>query len=239
MIISEDSPTRRPPVTLDPRSVLYLDGIRYSTELLDLAFRRLEQNLENLTDREEAESGLGLLIVEAISDAWAFVDSFHRLRELVQQLPGLKQNQPQLQIFLRQSTQVKELRRYVQHLRNEIDDFVEAKMPLWGTVSWTLCNPKTGQQENHIIVPGTYFNDCRVVGCTFDTYAGQFIEKLVLHVGQIRVDLANLHACAAKFWQWFEEHVKPTFDSDKCHGSDVHFKFEIRPVKDAAPKEAT
>lgn len=237
MIVPENSPTRRMPVTLDHRSILYLDGIRYSTQLVDLAYSRLEGTLEKLLHKDDKQGAVGNLIVEAISDAWAFVDSLHRLRGLVQQLPGLKQNQPQLQIFLRKSKQAEDFRHYIQHLRNNIDDHVRTKMPLWGTISWTWTNPETGLAENHMIIPGTYFSDCRVVGCTFDTHAGHFIENLVLHVGPIRVDLAGLHSRVAQFWEWFEGHIKPTFDADKRHGSDVHVTLWIKPIEGAVATE--
>ncbi len=79
MIVSENSPTRRMPVTLDHRSILYLDGIRYSTQLVDLAYSRLEGTLEKLVHKDDKQGAVGNLIVEAISDAWAFVDSLHRL----------------------------------------------------------------------------------------------------------------------------------------------------------------
>ncbi len=226
------------PKNLEPRSVLFLDGIRYSTELVDLAFRRLERNLEIIANHKADEGDLGFLIVEAISDAWAFVDSYHRLRGLIQQLPGLKQKQPKLQIFLRQSVQIDDLRNYIQHLRTIIDEFVETKMPLWGSVSWTRRDPETGIQENHIIIPGTYFNDCRVTGCVFDSHIGEFIEKLVLEVGLKRVDLAELHNGVERFWKWFEEHLKPTFENDECNSADAHIKLEVRPVEGQAPKGA-
>ena len=101
MIVSENSPTRRMPVTLDPRSILYLDGIRYSTQLVDLAYSRLEGTLEKLVHKDDQQGAVGNLIVEAISDAWAFVDSLHRrgaalnqTHATVQPQHGAPQEQP-------------------------------------------------------------------------------------------------------------------------------------------------
>ena len=41
MIIDEGSPFRRLPSELDRRQALFLDGIRYSVEMADLAHTRL------------------------------------------------------------------------------------------------------------------------------------------------------------------------------------------------------
>lgn len=84
MIISDGSPLRRLPSELDRRQALFLDGIRYSVEMADLAYTRLRQTLFNLA--EQRGSGTSLdhwLFVSAVQDAWSLIDSLHRLRGLL------------------------------------------------------------------------------------------------------------------------------------------------------------
>src|SRR3990170_1900754 len=112
MLVPPESSLRRVPVNLDARTVGFLDAIRYSFEIIDLAQGRLETTLERIATRPEGHPA-GALIVEATADAWLLVDSLHRLRELVQQCPGLRQNESEVQLLLRGTSVVEGLRNYV------------------------------------------------------------------------------------------------------------------------------
>jgi hypothetical protein len=95
--------------------VFYLDGLRYSFQMASLVSRRIRETLDeiasNYPDNYTEEQ-----ITSGLLDAWTLVDICHRVRELVQQTPKLSQNQPGIQIFLRGTGQVENLRHYVQHL---------------------------------------------------------------------------------------------------------------------------
>ncbi len=144
MLITKTSLLRRIPKNVETRTVLFLDGIRYSIEIIDLAFRRLQETIEMISQMENKSDELSPKIVEAMSDAWVIIDSAHRLRELVCQFPKLKQKEPNVQLFLRNTEVVENLRNFVQHFRSGIDSFVEKGMPLWGTLSWAgSANPRT------------------------------------------------------------------------------------------------
>ncbi|MDX6379852.1 MAG: hypothetical protein QOI57_876 [Rubrobacteraceae bacterium] len=70
------------------------------------------------------------------------VDSLQRLRGLLKQMPGSKNKSPGLQVFLRNTDMVEDLRNMVQHLNHEIDNLVDQNEPVFGTLSWfTVLDP--------------------------------------------------------------------------------------------------
>ena len=231
VLVPRDSPIRRVPSTVDRQAVLFLDGVRYSLQIFDLASRRLARTLDAIAKLPEKADELGDLILEATCDAWTMVDSIHRLRELVEQIPRMKKNQPELQLFLRQTNQVEELRHFFQHFRTEIHTFTEQGMPLWGTLSWPTRNPETGILEDHIIVPGSYFRGEIVKGSVFDFDEGRFVERVVLQAGPERTDLVDLLEHVERFTSWYVGWFEGTISDDEHRlGADAHFKFILKPV---------
>ena len=235
-LVPKDSPLRRVPSTIDRQTVLFLDGIRYSLQIFDLAQRRLARALDTVAKLRNEPDALGDLIVEAASDAWTMIDSIHRLRELVQQVPGLKKNQPELQLFLRQTHQVEKLRHFFQHFRKGIHAFTKRGTPLWGTLSWPTRDPETGILEDHIIIPGSWFHGERVGGTVFDVQEGRYVERVALQAGPERIDLVDLIEHVERFasWYvaWFEEKVS---DDEHRLGADAHFKLTLKPATPDGP----
>jgi hypothetical protein len=164
------------------------------------------------------------LVVEAMVDAWTMIDATHRLRGLVQQLPGLKQNQPDVQLLIRKTRVVEELRNFVQHFRTEIHGFVAKRMPLWGTLSWSRVSDDTGQPECHTIVPGTLFQGTPVYSCIFDRQEGRFVDRIILEAGEARVDLDDLFDTVAAFCRWFERWYLQVYQGEQRHVADVHLR---------------
>ena len=230
MLVSADSPLRRVRNDIPVTTVFFLDGCRYAIEMTDLAFRRLEATIAAFDSRPDA---LGPQIVCAISDAWVIVDSVHRLRELVQHFPGLKKREPEVQIFLRSTKELDDLRNFVQHFRTEITRFAERRMPLWGTLSWSHAD---GEPTTHTIIPGTFYSDVGVASCVFDSQEGRFTEQMVLHAGPRRVELVEVFTAVKRFFAWFEEWCKATHSSsDARHGADAHIVFTVLRVERPAP----
>jgi hypothetical protein len=215
--------------------------------MTDLAFCRLRHTLDRIM--EPGTKSHSQEILEAMADAWLVVDSTHRLRGLVQQLPGLKQNQVPVQIFLRSTEPVERLRNFVQHLREEIKGVVETKLPLWGTLSWNTISPSTGEPRGHIIIPGSVFPDLEAVTVEFDRQEWRFVEGIVLHAGRTRVDLTAIFDRVAAFCRWFEEwHRNSLVDATKHHFNGGYVAFDVSAVlwkgrddarSDRPPKDET
>ena len=156
LIIGEGSPLRRLPANLDRKQMLFLDGIRYSVNMADLAYSRLQQTLYRLSMNQQHYEGFDLDILSAVQDAWSIVDSFHRLRGLIRQTPGFKQKSPEMRVFMQHTEKVEDLRNAVQHLNHEIDKLVGANQTVWGSVSWfAVSDPSSKSGQIGLLVAGT------------------------------------------------------------------------------------
>lgn len=159
MIIDRNSPLMRIPAQVNRRQILFLDGIRFSIEMADLAYTRLCEtlyylaiNCPNAADHSK--------FISALQDAWSIVDSVNRLRGLLKHAPGFKQNAPGQNIFIRRTAEVEDLRNVVQHLNEKIDETViPQSAPLMGVLSWiTVINPEQRQLKTCVLVAGTMYD---------------------------------------------------------------------------------
>ena len=151
---------QRLPKNLDRRQTLFLDGIRFSVEIAETAYGRLCKTLLTLANSviQKKKVRIDTLTVRAISDAWAIIDSVHRLCGLLSQMRGVKQNTPNLNLLYRQAEKVEALRNTVQHLNNEIDNLISKKLPVWGTLNWVARpNPTNDLWYTCSLAPGTVF----------------------------------------------------------------------------------
>jgi len=135
MPIGPDSPLRRIPARLESRQRLFLDGIRYSAEMTELAYARLCHTAEEATRRVNNEAELGALHSALFLDAWSMVDSIHRLRALVLSLHALDGSAPP-QPFLDSTSAFYELRNLSQHLNRRLPGMASRNEPVWGSLSW-------------------------------------------------------------------------------------------------------
>jgi hypothetical protein len=133
MIIETDSPFLHLPAELNIEQGAFLDGIRYSAQMIDLAHDRLRQTLYHIgTVEKPADSSFPC----AFHDAWSIVDSTHRLRKLLQQMPRMKQSTPGFQLFIRKTAPAKDLRDRIQHLGESMNRIATDGSPVWGTLRW-------------------------------------------------------------------------------------------------------
>lgn len=158
MIIEKESPLRHLPADLDPKQATFLDGIRYAIEMADLAYSRLTQSLHVFATEYARGSETTVndrLWASSFLDAWSIVDSVHRLRGLLAQLPQLKKSSPPYQVFERKTRDVEEMRNIVQHLNRELRHFAQNNLPVFGTIDWlTVINTDLGIVRSSVIVAG-------------------------------------------------------------------------------------
>jgi hypothetical protein len=237
-LVPPDSPLRLVPTKLDRKAVLYLDGIRYSFHIFDLAATRLAVTLEALSQVREDRSSIADTIALAISDAWMIIDSTHRLRELLQQAPKLRKKEPELQLFLRRTEVVEDLRNFFQHFRTEINDFASQAMPLWGTLTWVYIDPESGELKNFTIAPGTFFDGATIPTCTFDRLEWKYVERVLLQAGSKKVDLATLLEQVTEFAAWYTEWFRKNFPDAGHHDADLHFCIRVRAVTNPTPSQS-
>ena len=136
MLLDENSPLLRLPSTLPASQLSFLDGIRLTAEMYHLSYTRLLVQLESVSSQIGISGEVKFDTACIFLDAWSMVDSLNRFRTLVAQLPGLKQKQPTVRLFMDETLGVEALRNIVQHLRQELHSMTVAGMPVLGSLHW-------------------------------------------------------------------------------------------------------
>jgi hypothetical protein len=94
IMLSENSVLRRIPVVIEPKTAMFIDGIRHAIEIIDFAYARLSTTLTELALRPATSADLRLMSTTAFLDAWVIVDSVDRFRMLYQKFPGISFGPP-------------------------------------------------------------------------------------------------------------------------------------------------
>jgi hypothetical protein len=145
----------------------------------------------------------------------------------------LSQNLPGIQIFLRGTGQVENLRHYVQHLRSGIPNIPVQSNPLWGVLSWTPTNDKSVCYTifSGNLVGGVYGNTL-----TLDTHNLQFIAEMKLLADGIEIDLSSIleHLKKVKncISEWLEQLQQPKIQQVK--GKTVVLSFQYQKINPPA-----
>jgi len=95
--------------------------------MADIAYRRLVEELLLKTNKvHSGDEGKGIPHAFMFLDAWSFIDSVHRLRELLEQMPGIQKNESTaLKVFLGKTALIEDLRHIAQHLRREVKELAD------------------------------------------------------------------------------------------------------------------
>ena len=147
---------RNIPTDLNRRQALFIEGIRFSIETADLAYLRLRDTLIVLGTRETADPD-SPSTASAMLDAWSIIDSLHRLRGLMRNMPGIEKRDriPPIRAFFDSTTNVVKLRNTVQHLDNEIPKVLgDNDWAVLGSLSWGVIDPEKSQVTSCILLPG-------------------------------------------------------------------------------------
>jgi hypothetical protein len=156
LIVSPDSPLRRIPSLVSRRQALFIEGIRYSIDMAELAWERLCNTLLSVTqmDRSDPEDQSH---TSAMLDAWSIVDSLNRLRRLLEYMPGVKgkRKSPSYRLFMEATDQVPALRNTMQHLDTAIQDVQDNfNWAVWGSLAWAVVRPESNEILTCIFMPG-------------------------------------------------------------------------------------
>jgi len=191
------------------RASFYLDGLRYSLSMAEIAARRLKPTLDDVARLHASSQNTEAQVTSALLDAWSLVDMCHRARELVQSTPTLSPKLAGIQIFLRATPQIEELRQHVQHFRSGIPKLPDSWSPLWGSLSWI---PTHDQATCYTIFPGNLINGTTAPSISYDTHELRFTSEIVLSIGDAVVDIPSVAARMATLREtlllWLDSHPK-------------------------------
>jgi len=125
---------------MDRRQAFFLEGIRFSIEMIDVTHQRLQNVLRHISERSHAGEKLTPEPFACVlQDAWSVIDSVHRLRGLLNHIPGISKRMriPAIRYFFQDSAVVEVFRNTIQHLPEEIrNEPLDPTWSVWGNLSW-------------------------------------------------------------------------------------------------------
>lgn len=211
---SADSFLMHIPANLPPRDRVWLEAVGFSVSIADLTYERLKALLLHVADAGQFAAGDATLPL-ALADAWAFVDSAHRLSDMINRGAGDLRT-PDLgrlgRDFVAISRAVLDLRNSVQHVGHEEMERVQASgIPVWGTLSWAVVMSGTtvrmcslapgggGQKVEH-----------RLVNPAGHTFLGR-IDHIHLEAFAIRASLSDSHRALVTYARELEQGLATRF----------------------------
>jgi hypothetical protein len=156
MIIGNDSVLCKIPRALNRRQALFIEGIRLSIEMADLAHRRLRENLLRLLQPNANPEDQ--ITISVMLDAWSIVDALNRLRGLVKNMPGIQKRYriPEIRAFFDVTEQIPDLRNTVQHVETTIPGIIDDKnWAVLGSLSWSVLDSEKLLVTTYMFISGT------------------------------------------------------------------------------------
>lgn len=126
------SALRRVPIAVADDDKVVLDGIRYSLEIANRAYKRLRHTLSEISQDPDGE--YAELYVDVVSDAWTVLDSLNRLREMCESGCAFLEHDF-YRSYAQTLKQVVLLRNSHQHMNGRLEKIVADKESAWEAIS--------------------------------------------------------------------------------------------------------
>jgi hypothetical protein len=169
---------------------LCLDGVRFARGICTASYERALGRFRTFETADIVATGAPAHeVMLAVADIWSVVDSANRVRILAQRTPHLQRTNPEVEAFLRATSDVEKMRNYMQHIDQEITEISDRSTPLWGSISWqTAADPNT----QITLLTGTKHIQYRAVGLVYDTLERKFVRPFELVVGEVTLDVDDV-----------------------------------------------
>ncbi|HLF52910.1 hypothetical protein [Flavobacterium sp.] len=130
IIINNNSILRSPPKLLHPDQIIVFNAIRYSVDICEVTFNRLEKNLFDFTFTPQNGNFISLIF----SDVWTIINNATILKKVIKKHFNIDDNDPLL-IGLKK---LEGLRNSNQHIEERIDQIksFDDLPPIYGVISW-------------------------------------------------------------------------------------------------------
>jgi hypothetical protein len=199
MIIKEESIINK--VTekdLSEKELLFLNAIQHTTEMIYVSYSRLINTLADINIQFRHEI--------VMADSWSIIDSFNRLKILLDKIIGVKKNLPWFQQFHRKIKIVGDVRDFLQHYDERIDYLVETNKPIMGYLLFLelISENKIGCQ---LLYPGRI----KVGELKMINHVGkQFrynIDHITFLIGDHEVNISELYYSLLEFIVELENYI--------------------------------
>ncbi|MBC7525458.1 MAG: hypothetical protein H7239_13600 [Flavobacterium sp.] len=238
MIIATNSFFRTPPANLHPEQIVAFNAIRYSVDICELIFERLEKNLFDFAFNPSNENYTGLIF----SDVWSIINNATILKNVIKRQFNIPDTDP----LLIKLKEIEGLRHSNQHLDERINQItsLDNLLPIYGTISWLT--KQDGNSEEGIlsvICSGTVYRDLNTKP---ENPAGKINNKKINDIkftGINRIDKTNFNEtsvyineiidCIKEIIKNFENQIDEQFqiiDTFERHIPDLIIQFKVREV---------
>ncbi|WP_445712849.1 hypothetical protein [Flavobacterium sp.] len=239
MIIKSNSFLRRPSTKIHPEQIIILNAIRYSVDICEMAFNRLEKNLYEF--QEQYYDGKFMALI--FSDVWTIINNGAILKKVICNNFNISNNDPIFGIL----SKLKGLRDTNQHIEERaFQSYNYPELPpIYGTISW-YAKKKENDFEGILttIYSGTIF---RNINAEMENPAGKENPKIVndikfegiervgksdfvkstIYINNIIDDIKIL---IQNFEVQFENQFKD-IDMSERHISDLIIQFKIKEIE--------
>jgi hypothetical protein len=197
--LKDDSILRKLPAVIDPKQMLFFDGIRHCAEICDFSYCRLKDVLTSIANDAEYPREL---TTAAFVDAWSIVDAMHRFKSLWKLQPNATLTPPlaPAQSIDQEFSDVVKVRNVADHLAQQADRIVKKNGNALGELSWVTVNstdPFSGL--SCVLLPGTAKNGKH---SWHVPQKGDVIEvptgKVRIRAGTNQADLSVAMVCLAR-----------------------------------------
>lgn len=184
MLLNNNSVFRHLPVEIGGRNLLILDSLRFTIEIIDRCWERLNINLVCLSMNKQTKD-LPLLF----SDAWSIVDNVQRFIKLYKLLPSDSQHK-----ILDPLTRINEFRNTFAHLDERIDEsFLNTKCTFYGAISWEFKNHQNNETIAFIAISGLQFSTSHEFTITDEFTLEKHIFNITLESANKKQEKINLN----------------------------------------------
>jgi hypothetical protein len=223
MLIPPDSSLLRIPANLKNNQRLFIDGIRYSVQMFEVAYNRISSTLTTLHGEDEASTPYAFAHI--FLDAWSMVDNINRIRELIDHMPGMSKG-PIIKTFLRTTKDFNKLRNAHQHLKGEYATDNSSLAP-WGTVTWIEVSNEdlmNNRIKSHILIAGANVTAEYIVINPLGKRIKLPVDCISLSGFGFSVSLSDAFLSVERLTHGVEASWKQAIEqySKDCLGSDTH-----------------
>lgn len=219
-LVTSPSALRHIPLHVASEDKVALDGIRYSLEIADRAYRRLRETLWKVSSDKKSDHVERY--VDLVSDAWTVVDSLNRLHVLCgSNCPYLDHDY--CRSYAEALRPIINLRNSNQHMNGRLEKIVADKESAWGAISWTICttNPPT-RGESHCFVAGAIRTADLLLPEPPTRLFYMPVDGITMRAGKKDVFISDLMLMTVQFIAQFDFDLSKLFPGDTPHIRDAH-----------------
>ena len=138
LLLGRESPLRRIPSNLAPRTAFHLDELRQAAESIDVAYSRLHQELTSLALQAPAPEEIHEISAHLFFDAWGIVGAINRFYQAYVSFPGIVFNEPTPghQTLDSVTKSVRLLHQLSYDLELRKSKILPARLPSLGEITW-------------------------------------------------------------------------------------------------------